>query len=493
MVAAAAAEPLNPRAALFALVFLAVAAATGVAAAAWPVETMLAVAALAVLGVPVVVRVAHIPISRLAVIGLLTLHFLSILRATWFDVEFVPFFDWLRLPAMALVLAVVVGGGLMTLPASNARRPALLLGCYSLWILVAGQWGLNAPVTTFYGAWIAAIFIVIILAVASVDDPSEFWTLWLQGLIVVGAVLLVACLIANLSGSPFARSDRWVEGTQRAGFCGIFVNPNVMGGLATVTAAASLASRLLMPDRPTPRWLLPLILLCGVLVVSSLSRGSLVGYIAALGWFGWRSRASLRNWRRTTVGAAAAVFALVLMASTMQLGDSISSRLASTTVDSSSPREGRLHIWGAFARHARQHPIVGAGFSNSPMHDDYISIRLAGAVRSSHSAVLMYMVAPGLPGGLLIAVLLGLGWRRLRERPVDPLGRSVGMLIIGLAPTFLFMSSSGPASWGPFSMWVPLVFAASLAPQHERHPRRAPQLPPRRPHPGLASRWNSPS
>jgi len=467
---------MNSRALAANLGILAAAALCGAVAAMKP-GWFVAVAVVTAVGVLPLARVAwKLSVPQLVGVLLIAIQLSYVMRHTWFDVDYIPAFKYIRFPLLLILPAAALLGGLPKIFRSPVRKPTMIALAYTAWILVAGQWGLDPGRTLFYGSWLLLLIINVAMAVALSEDPRELWGRFLRGISWLGILSCIACIIAISTGAEVAHSDRWISGVQRSAYRGVFFNANVMGAQGIVTLGAPLAYRALFPERKQ-FWMLGILVLSGVVVLASASRGCFIGYSFALTFylFGGQGRLKLRQ--RTPVVAGLALAAL-LAASTTDVASSALDRLAGTASSVETGEEGRLHIWKTYIDRTLEHPLVGSGFINSALEGDYVAMRSAVRAHSPHSVFIQYLVGPGIPAGLLFGWLLVVVGRRLTAWRRDPLRASVLMFWIILSPLFFGSTVTGPRDWGTLLMWLPLMVIGALPLKPEMEPAiQSPQSP----------------
>jgi hypothetical protein len=218
---------------------LALAALCGVLAA-WRPRWFALAALLATVGlVPLARKFWKLSIPQLAGALLIGIQISYVLCHTWFDVDYVPTFKYLRVPLLLVLPITAVLGGFLRTGRRELTGPLGLALAYILWVVVAGQWGLDPKRTLLLSA---VMFLVVMnagIAVALSDDPAELWGRFLQGLTWLGIASCVACVVAIATGADIVRADRWISGEQRNAYRGIFFNANVMGAQGLVTIGPS--------------------------------------------------------------------------------------------------------------------------------------------------------------------------------------------------------------------------------------------------------------
>jgi len=439
---------------------LAAAALFGAVAALKPSWFVVA-ALVAALGIVPLARIARrLSVPQLVGLLLIAIQLSYVMRHTWFDVDYVPAFKYIRFPLLLILPAAALLGGLPRLLRNPVRKPTLIALAYTVWILTAGQWGLDPGRTLFYGAWLFLLIINVAMAVALSDDPRELWGRFLKGLSWLGIASCIACIVAISTGADVVHSDRWISGVQRSAYRGVFFNANVMGAQGIVTLAATLAYRALFPDRKQ-LWMPAVLGLAGIVILASASRGCFIGYSLGLAFYLFEGQGSWKLSRRTAVIVGLGLMAIVA-ASTTDVASSALDRLAGTATSVEAGEEGRLHIWKTYIDHTLEHPIVGAGFINSALQGDYVAMRSAVRAHSPHSLFIQYLVGPGIPAGLLFGWLLVVVGRRLTAWRREPVRASVLMFWIILSPLFFGSTVTGPRDWGTLLMWLPLMVIGSL-------------------------------
>ena len=456
---------MHPGARLAALLLLALAPVVG-AVAAWKPILVLPILAVGVVVVfpPIARRITGTRAASIAIGGIVASHVVSTLRYTWFDIEFLPIFKLLRAPlAVGLLGLLAVTGGRRLLE-PRMRVPVVTLLVYLVWILLTGLWSDNPSATSFYGIWLALIALDTIAAIAVTGDPERFWRGWLVGLIWTGTAISALSLLLSFGGLELARSDRWVGDVMRVGYCGIFNNPNIMGGVAIFTLGALLARSILDGDqRRGIGWYL----VAGIAIITvfgSLSRGCLAAIVMAFASFvAIQWRIGDRVFRLMLPITVSGLLLVVGLAAT-PLGRTTLDRALSTSNSVEEGNETRVHIWRSYFRSLRSHPVTGIGFMRTAGSQDVAAIRRGLSKTTSHSVILGYMLATGIPGTLMFSFLVFLAVRGVL--PLDEgyrLRGSVLQLSLTMVPHYVLMSIAQPGNWGPFVLWVPLLFAATLS------------------------------
>ena len=96
-----------------------------------------------------------------------------VLCHTWFDIEYVPTFKYLRLPLLLLLPSALVLGLLPRSAKPQLKKPLGLALAYTAWVVVAGQWGLDPSRTVLLSAVMFLVVTNVGIAVAFSEDPSE--------------------------------------------------------------------------------------------------------------------------------------------------------------------------------------------------------------------------------------------------------------------------------------------------------------------------------
>jgi O-antigen ligase len=448
------------RGALAALLLL-IAPAVGAAVALSPKLALPTLGLMAAVGFAATSSRIRMPLASAAFAGIFAFHVVTELRYTWLSIDYFPASRVLR-AAVGLGLPVaLIGPGLLPLVTGAARRILLSGVLYSLWTVLASQWGSDPGHSTFYGLWLLLILIDLNLCLALIDDLEEFWARFLAGLVALAVVVSAASLLAGVAGVQLAQSSRYGTGGIVVGYQGLFKNPNILGAQAALGVAAALGLRALRPAWTPRSWLWGAVSLCTLAAVASVSRAAILA-IAIAGTYDFVASTS-RDRRGAVLGRIVLAALLFAGVARTDFATETVARVTSTRTNVSTGDELRVHIWRSYLRGFAEHPIVGLGFGQSALADDYVTRRFgADEEMDGHSVLMSYGLATGIPGMLLFGWVLaqaGAGLRRLRG---TALRQSVVVVLAAMSPMFLATTIALPGSWGPFVFWTPVVFLGVL-------------------------------
>lgn len=399
---------------------------------------------------PLVRALSGRPLVQVGLVGVLGLHTVNLVRGMWFAKD-LWVFDAGRLPATALVAALVLVGAhdRLTRGAGRAAVDAPLV--FFAWAGVSGLAGLDPVHSVFHTAWLAAMVVLLGAVLSMYPSPRAFWRAWLRGLVWVGVVALSLSLVAIAVGAEPAAAFRGVGSVQRPGYQGLFFSPNYLGIHACITVGAVLGLAAL--DGPR-RGFYAVLGLCLVASALCASRAALLGTLLGLGTYtvilpGERRRRGL------LAGAVLAVF--VVLALQTDVARTGFERLAGTGDLVDEGKEPRQIIWAAYARQYVERPVFGVGFQIYGTEGDRAVMRELGRAMTSHSVLIEYGLTTGVPGTLLFLwIVVGIG-RGVRTREGRACLPSLAVFWMATAPSYLFdtmgTAPSQPATW-PLLAWV---------------------------------------
>jgi O-antigen ligase len=459
----------------------------GAAASTWPVLGI-GLIALVTVGTLILLQVSRWTPQQIAVRGLVAFHFVTVLRTTWIDDEFVPIFRYGRIAVcIALLVAAVALLGSRPRVARQWALPGLVIALAG-WCMITAPWSGAPARSAFYGGWFFLIVTNIVLVILISGSSETFWEDWLRWLVIGGTVICAISLVVSFSGITYARADRWVQGTLSVGYQGIFHHPNTMGGHGAAVVAAGLALRGWRPHRIGNGLLTACVLLGSANAVASLSRGALLALLLAVtlhGLLGVPGR------RRGLLSRSAP--GLVLLAGLAGLtlytavGSSALMRMADTRSRISEGEEERVYLYRSYWRAFKESPLTGSGFQHFATGDDWVFARIVVSAgpgretgeRAAHSAFLHYGLTVGVPGLILFLAIFLLALRGMFMIPDPGLRRAVLLLFLANTPMYAFQGVNSPGAWGPFMLWVPVLFVGLLpAMQPAPPPFRTPQVEP---------------
>lgn len=378
-------------------------------------------------------------------------------------------------------MALLLSQAARFLQRAREGRSILLPIAYAAWVPVSALWSPAPAHSGFYGLWLLLIVGVVSLAVVLADDPSWFWDRWLAALVMGGALLTAASLGIAWLGLEQASNEVYILGEATTGARGLFISANHMGAVACLALAAAFARRLL---RRSGGWSVGLVALAGlaaVAAVASLSRSAAISLLLAiLTYFVLgRGGGSSRSFRTLSLLIVIAVVSVALARS--EFAARTFDRFTETQHRMARRQEVRLHVWRAYSRGYLEKPLTGTGFMYMDVEGGFLARRVTGgAVVGPHSALIEYGLTTGLPGTLLFAAALVVAAIRLGRAP-PPIRAAVIQVVVAMAPQYLAQAMTAPGSWGPFVLWVPLVFCGSLdgtPADEERHPLPDPEAEP---------------
>jgi O-antigen ligase len=326
-----------------------------------------------------------------------------------------------------------------------------LVGFSSLW----SYWP-HASVETFTDG---LKYLTVFLLVANViDRPSR-----LQGIV---RALALASLIPAFGGIvSWLRGEHLVDG-DRAGWIGIFGNPNDLAYHLVVGAALILAARDAEPRRVV-RWAwITMLVPIGVAIRLTQSRGGMLasGAVLALWMIASLKRGAYASWAMKLAGVALALTCIVYLAP----GNPWTSRMESSIAygEDMSAR-GRLDAWRTGLAIAADRPFTGAGAGAFMTAWPDYAPGDAGSVRSEHNTFIQLVGELGFPGLILFLLAYGAGiaiaGRAARDPRLRPYARGVQC---GLAAFGVCSLSGGLAfSWPLYLLLGVALALARLGPR----------------------------
>jgi hypothetical protein len=428
-------------------------------ASRWPLPTLslLVVAPLSVWALSVL---SNEPIERTGIWLVVAIQATTLGAGTWLMDPLNTLLDVLRAGG-ALGTIVVVGLHVgPKLPESPVRATALLALAYAIWTVLGGQFAFVPARSAFVGVSLAGLVVVVVVVFAAWKDPAQPWTRFLAGTQLLAAVLCLGCMLLAVAGVEAAQAPRFVGAESKSAFRGLFLNSGLMGEIGALAIACVLARR---AGDANGRFDGVAYASMGVglaTVFASASRASLVGISAgALTFLLVQGRGRTRA-RGMLLGALTLLAVGGLL---WELGamDTTLGRITGGSMGISLESETRWVLWRMSLQTFLENPITGLGFGGIPASAGYLEARVAGSV-ASHSAVVEYMLAPGLPGLLLFGLLLVRATRGMLTFPDRTLVRSLSVYGGVMLPIYLTGTSCSPVGMLPYALWVPLLLAASL-------------------------------
>ncbi len=326
-----------------------------------------------------------------------------------------------------------------------------LVGFSSLW----SYWP-HASVDTFLDG---LKYLTVFLLVANVIDRRARLAGFVRALALASLIPAFGCITSWLRGEHLVDGDR-------AGWIGIFGNPNDLAYHLVIGVALVLAARDAEPRRLV-RWLwLSLLVPIGVAIALTQSRGGMLasGTVLALWTISSMKRGAYASWAMKLAGVAVALVCVVYLAP----GNPWSSRMESSIAygEDVSAR-GRVDAWRTGLAIAADRPFTGAGAGAfTTAWPDYAPGD-AGPARTEHNTFIQLVGELGFPGLILFLLAYGAGLveagRAARDPRLRPYARGVQC---GLAGFGVCSLSGGLAfSWPLYLLLGVALALARLRPR----------------------------
>jgi O-antigen ligase len=331
-----------------------------------------------------------------------------------------------------------------------------LVGFSALW----SYWP-RATLETFTdGLKYLAIFLVVTNVI---DSPRR-----LRG--VVAAIAIATVVPAFGAIFSYLHGEHLVEGN-RAGWIGVFGNPNDLAYFLVIGGAMALTARDGSRRRATRLFYLALLLPIGVAILLTQSRGGMIASgVVLLLW-------ALRSVRRAPaiVGVALAVGCVLClgpsdvfehrMETSVAFGEDLSAR-------------GRIDAWRTGLEMARERPLTGVGAGAFMIAWPDFAPGDVGPVRTEHNTFIQLIGELGFPGLLLFLVALSAGILGVsRAARTQEYGCYARGLQCGLAGFAVCSLSGGLAFTWPVYLLLGASFAtARLSRAAETVPIARPRL-----------------
>ncbi len=339
------------------------------------------------------------PTGRLAFAGLIA--FLGLLYSNPGNLfPELPEVAWAKVAA-AIAWAALAGAWLLRDRRLHLGGPvgALLL-VFFLWMGASATWSLW-PAMTVDSLLDALKCFAIFILIANVIDSRGRAVTYAHAVAFATVIPSVGAITSWLQGEHLVEGDR-------AGWIGIFANPNDLAHYLVVGLAFALGGRAVARTRWLRLAYLPAFALIAAALLLTQSRGGLLaaGTVAALwplrGAASWQGRARL----------AVAVAAAVLLA--VQLAPETTLRRAETAFDyrEDASAQGRIDAWRTGLNVVRERPFTGVGAGAFPLAWPEFAPGDAGAPRTAHNTFVQLVAETGLPSlALFIAAVALAAWR----------------------------------------------------------------------------------
>jgi O-antigen ligase len=322
-----------------------------------------------------------------------------------------------RNPLQLPLLGLIALGLIQLLPLRSAPDNA------GLPLSLSRALTLDPNATKLVVVQLISLFIYFAATVVFTDSPRRLRALT-RTIIIFGFLLAMFGLTQSLT-TDGTRVYWFRQLTQSTAF-GPFINRHHFAGYMELTIALPLgllfSGSLEVQKRPLYAFA---VLLMAVSLALTNSRGGMIALAAEIGFViivaGPGMGAGERQTNRTRGvilrGAAALVFAVVLIAGATAVGGSgVFSRLLGT-VNAADPTNGRAHFWSVTMDVIKHHPILGGGLGSfGVIYTRYDSANGLYRLEQAHNDYLQILADGGIFGGLLglsfVIVLFGRGFAR---------------------------------------------------------------------------------
>ncbi len=326
----------------------------------------------------------------------------------------------------------------------------LLLLLLFVWLGTSAAWSLwpSMSLDTFADG---LKYLAIFWLVANVVDSPR------RAVRLVHLIALASLIPAEGAISSWWRGEHLVEG-DRAGWVGIFANPNDLAHYLVIGTAFSLGGR----EIARARWLrwayLPVLVVQASAIFLTQSRGGLFAATTVIalwtlrGASEWSKRGRIAVALATTLGIALQIAPETTFRRTGQFD----------YAEDASVR-GRLDAWRTGLAIARDRPLTGVGAGAFPLAWPEFAPGDAGPPRTAHNTFIQLVGETGFPALLLFVSALLLAALRLRTAvrrpsPIGPLARATGVALAG----FVVCSLTGGYAYS-WPLYLVLGLAVGLA------------------------------
>jgi O-antigen ligase len=357
------------------------------------------------------------------------------------DVQFAKIAAGFSLAALAgswllynrrLVLGGVQGWTLLALFA--------LVGFSSLW----SYWPKYSFDTFTDGLKYLAVFFII----ANVVDSEQRLAR------IIRVLALASCIPAFGAIWSHAHGEHLVEG-DRAGWIGIFGNPNDLAYHLVVGVAMLLAAANAARDRRHKLMWWALLAPVFYAILLTQSRGGMLAAVCVVVFWG------LRAVKRAPLVLGAACFAAALVFVSPNNPWSRRTQEATAYGEDISAR-GRIDAWRTGLNIAKEHPFTGVGAGAFMIAWPEFAPGDAGEVRTQHNTFIQLLSELGIPAlvlflGALLGALLGMRRASKLQSTLQPYARGIQCGLIGFAICSIW---GGIAFSWPIYLLLGLAFAA---------------------------------
>ncbi|MCY3896903.1 MAG: O-antigen ligase family protein [Chloroflexi bacterium] len=389
--------------------------------------------------------------------------------------------------ALAILPLLLVVRRILRLPVGLHGTDGLVLAC-ALWIavtaLAVSDWNAAAP--KLFGALLGLSLVYVIGAYPIPAARLRIQWLGLAVGITVPVVLAALFLtewpqrkLLPLDGiyAMLPAGPRVVDHGGRIGGIG----PNQIGGALALVAPLGLALSLdeTGSNKNIRRLAAVTVALAITVLLLTQSRSAFVGALLGLTLVGWW-RISRSAWLRRPLGRTALHVALGL--SLALLMAAVASTWLAPLDSTTDTLTGRLQIWTASVLLIGEYLYTGVGPGQFPLvlkaAFPQVGASVAPHIPHAHSFVLQALLDLGLPGSLLLGILIALALRGLILTARDSGDTSLQLLAVGLGGSLLAFFVYGltdtiaPGARGGLPFWLVLGLALACG-RLARHVRLA--------------------
>jgi len=306
--------------------------------------------------------------------------------------------------AAAIAIAALGGAWLLRdRPLHAGGRVGALLACFFAWMGLSAIWSLWPSMTI--DAFLDGLkYLAIFFLVANVVDSRA------RAVGFAHAVAFSTVIPAVGAISSWLRGEHLVEG-DRAGWIGIFANPNDLAHYLVVGIAFALGGRAVARARWLKIAYWPALALIAAALLLTQSRGGLLAAATVVTLWPLRGAASWRGRARIAVAVAAAV------ALTVHLAPETTLRRAETAFDyrEDASAQGRIDAWRTGWNVTQARPFTGVGAGAFPLAWPEFAPGDAGPPRTAHNTFIQLLAETGLPALALFVSALAAAFLGLRK------------------------------------------------------------------------------